>query len=467
MFLAVVDQTIVATALPAIAGDLGQVERVSWIVVAYLVAATIIAPVYGRLGDVFGRRRMMLVALVITMIGSVLCAISWSMEMLTVARVVQGLGGGGLMTTSQALIGDTIPPRDRARYQGYLSGVMVTSSTFGPVVGGLLTEAFGWQSVFLVNIPVALLAMTLAIRLPATIGSDTPFRFDFLGVLLFALFIASALALLEQVQALDAAALPLAGLLLVVTIVACVLLFWREKRAPDPLLPIPILREPSVWRSDVLAALHGGMLVSLMTFSPIYYRLIHDLAPAKTGVLMLPLAAGIGISSMVTGRIMSRTGYTAVFPSWGLLIVALLLVVLAVFSPRMSAVEVSALLGFTALFMGTTMGVVQVTVQSAVGRGRLGVGAATVQFSRSLGAALGTAGVATVLFASMTLIDPETAGMLGPILQDPGLLASLPPARQDLIIAEMGDAFRAGFLTIALFSAVAGVVAWTLPMRRI
>ena len=159
MFLAVVDQTIVATALPAIAATLGGVERLSWVVVAYLVAGTIAAPVYGQLRDVYGGKRMMFVALAIFLVASLLCAVSTSIEMLSAARLLQGLGGGGLMTLSQALIGETIPPRERARYQGYLAGVMVTSSTFGPVVGGLLTHSFGWRSVFLINVPLTLLAV--------------------------------------------------------------------------------------------------------------------------------------------------------------------------------------------------------------------------------------------------------------------------------------------------------------------
>ena len=154
MFLAVVDQTIVATALPAIAASLGSVERVSWVVVSYLVAGTIAAPVYGQLRDVYGGKRMMFVALGIFLVASLLCAVSTSVEMLSLARVLQGLGGGGLMTLSQALIGETIPPRERARYQGYLAAVMVTSSVFGPVAGGYLTHHFGWRSVFLVNLPL-------------------------------------------------------------------------------------------------------------------------------------------------------------------------------------------------------------------------------------------------------------------------------------------------------------------------
>src|SRR5262245_12153617 len=165
MFLAVVDQTIVATALPAVVADLGGVERVSWVVVAYLMAGTIAAPVYGQLRDVYGGKRVMLAALGVFLCGSLLCAGSVSVEMLALARVLQGLGGGGLMTLSQALIGEAVPPRERARYQGYLAGIMVTSSTFGPVVGGYLTQHFGWRSVFLVNLPLIVIAGLLTLRL--------------------------------------------------------------------------------------------------------------------------------------------------------------------------------------------------------------------------------------------------------------------------------------------------------------
>jgi multidrug resistance protein len=170
MFLAVVDQTIVATALPAIAAGTGAVERVSWIVVAYLIAATIAAPIYGRLGDAFGRRKLMFVALAVFIVASVLCAAAPTIEMLTFARVLQGLGGGGLMTLSQALIGESIPPRERARYQGYLAAIAVTANSFGPVAGGYLTEHFGWPSIFLVNVPIGIGAVALTWRLPAHRG---------------------------------------------------------------------------------------------------------------------------------------------------------------------------------------------------------------------------------------------------------------------------------------------------------
>ena len=177
MFLAVVDQTIVATALPAIAAATGQVERASWVVVSYLIAATIAAPIYGRLGDAFGRRRLMFAALTVFILASLLCAAASTIELLTLARVLQGFGGGGLMTLSQALVGEAIPPRERARYQGYLASVAVCANTFGPVAGGFLTEHFGWQSIFLINVPIGLGAVALTSRLssPKTRAKASPF----------------------------------------------------------------------------------------------------------------------------------------------------------------------------------------------------------------------------------------------------------------------------------------------------
>jgi MFS family permease len=236
MFLAMVDGTIVATALPSIAGSLGDVDRVSWVVVSYLVAATITAPVYGRLGDLLGRRRLLFVALAMSITASVLCALSTSVMMLVSARTLQGMGGGGLMTLAQALIGEAVPPRDRGRYQGYLAAIGVSSSTFGPVAGGFLTQYLGWQSVFLVNIPIGLTAVLLLLRLPDRTGSGEPVRFDFLGLILFASFIASMLVMLQQVRTIRAADMLVLGGLLAMSLASILLLIWREKRAPDPLL---------------------------------------------------------------------------------------------------------------------------------------------------------------------------------------------------------------------------------------
>ncbi|HEX2255466.1 MAG TPA: MFS transporter [Afifellaceae bacterium] len=468
MFMAMVDQTIIAAALPAIGADLGSVDRLTWVVVGYLVAATVAAPVYGRLGDVFGRRRLLFVALCLAVPGSLLCAVATSVEALAAARMLQGLGGGGLMTLAQALIGETIPPRERARYQGYLAGVAVVSSTFGPVVGGLLTEWLGWRSVFLFNLPVGLLAAGLALRLPGRAGSGGPFRFDVPGLLLFAVFISSVLATLQLVQRVDAALLRSIGALALLAIVACALLVWREKRAPHPLLPLGVLGNPSIWRSDALAAMHGAMLVSLMTFAPIYYRVVHGSPASEIGLLVLPMTAGIGIGAMATGRTISRTGYTAIFPAWGLMLVVLILAGLAFNSDRLPALAMSVGLGVAALFMGTVMTVVQVTVQSAAGQAMLGSAAASVQFSRSLGAALGTATVGAVLFASIVGPEMSAAEVLSLTLQaSPEAWADGSPERLAAARQAVAAGFRFAFLTVACFGLVGIALAWTIPLRRI
>jgi EmrB/QacA subfamily drug resistance transporter len=468
MFLAVADQTIVATALPTIASDLGEIERASWVVVSYLIANTIAAPVYGRLGDTYGRRPMMIAALSIFMVGSVLCAFSPNIEWLTAFRVLQGFGGGGLMTLSQALIGETIPPRERGRYQGYLAGVSVSSSTFGPVAGGYLTEAFGWQSIFWVNVPLGLLAMLLVLRLPSHPSDRRRTTFDAPGLVLFIMFVAPVILALEQLQRLQPSTLPMALGLIAFGLFALVILVWQEKHSTSPLIPPALFKEPSIWRSDGLAACHGAALVSLITFLPIYLRAVRGASPAETGLMLLPLTFGIGLGSLITGQIVTRTGRTAIFPSFGLPAATLGLLFLAFWTPHLSVRELPWAWGVVALCMGTVMGVVQLTVQAVAGPRRLGTSAAMVQFSRSVGAAFGTATVAAVLFAILAASDRQTAAMFGTIIEvGPDAITKLEPARQAIVQAEIGDAFRAAFITIAMFTGVGSLLAWTMPLRRV
>jgi MFS family permease len=468
MFLAMVDQTIVAAALPAIAGDLGGADRISWIVIAYLIAATIASPVYGRLGDVLGRKRLMFVALTILMAASVLCGFSTNIAMLTVGRVIQGFGGGGLMTLSQALIGETVPPRQRARYQGFLASVAVFSTAFGAVAGGFLTEHFGWRSVFFVSVPVGLLAMVLVRRLAVRAPKAEPFRFDGVGLLLFVVFITSTLVMLHQVQDFTPAVLWPSLALLALALVAIVLLVQRERRTKHPLFPISLFRDPVIWRCDAMALGHGAALVALVTFLPIYLRVGLGAAPGEIGLSLLPVTACVPIGSILTGLLVSRSGRTAIFPSVGLLIGVPLLIVAGLSLEHLSATQLSLLLGLSALFMGTVMGVVQVSVQSAAGLTMLGTAAASVQFSRSIGAAVGTAVVGIVLFAVMSATDSDAAHMFAAILQQgPDVLLTLPEAQRVAIPREIVGAFRAAFFTIAAFEAGVLVLAWSLPLRRI
>lgn len=469
MFLASVDSTIVASALPTIAAKLGNVEQVSWIVVAFLVAATIAAPVYGKLGDVVGRRRMLFVALSINLVAYVLCALAPSVPLLILARVLHGFGAGGLMTLAHALIGESVPPRERGRYQGYNATVYVSASMFGPVAGGWLTQQWGWQSVFLVNIPLCLLAFVLAFRLkPAHITPGTRLNFDFPGAILFALFIAPALLALEQMRHFDLAALPRAGLLLAFALAALALLLRQEHRASSPLLPIHLLKQSAVWRTDALAAASGAAITALITFLPIYLAVVRGVPPGGIGLLMLPLTALTAVGSLLTGRTISATGHTAIIPSIGQAICAALVVVLAITGPGLSDLQLSILLGGIALSSGTAMPVVQVTLQLLAGPRHLGAASASVQFSRSIGGAVGAALVSAVLFAALAAMDGEVAALFGRIIQEGrAALATLPAPRAAEAQTEIQDAFRAAFLTVAALSASASALAWSIPLRKI
>jgi len=468
MFLAALDQTIVATALPAIVGELGDVERISWIVVSYLVASTIAAPVYGRLGDVLGRKRMMFLALSVFIAASVLCAAAASVIMLALARILQGLGGGGLMTLSQALIGESVPPRQRGKYQGYLSATFVCASTFGPVAGGYLTQHFGWQSVFLVNLPLGLVAVGLAMRLPRMHVGGGRLQFDIWGTLFFAAFVVPLLLALEQAQRFDLAVLPAMAALLAAAAGALVLLLRQERRAPAPLLPLALFRQAAIWRTDLMAACLAGATISLITFVPVYLQVVRGTSPSETGLLLLPLTAGIGVGSLFTGRMIAATGRTTIFPEIGLSFSLGLSIAFALLAPRLSLGVLPWLLGVTALSFGTGMPVVQMTVQTIAGPKFLGAAAASVQFSRSIGAALGTAMVATVLFAVLSRTDRDTAAHFADIMQRGAqVLVQLPQERRAIVQAQIADAFRAAFLMIAGFAGCGLALSWAIPLKRL
>lgn len=468
MFLAVVDQTIVATALPAIAAATGEVERASWIVVSYLIAATIAAPIYGRLGDSFGRRKVMFSALSLFIVASILCAAAPTVELLALARILQGLGGGGLMTLSQALIGETIPPRERARYQGYLAAIAVCANTFGPVAGGFLTEHFGWQSIFLVNIPIGLGAMVLTKRLPNATTARLPWRADPGGLLFFTVFVGTTLLALEQVQHVELASLPLGGVLFAVGLISLVLLVRHENRTASPLIPLALLRQPAIWRSDAMAACHGAALVSLITFLPVYLEVVRGFTPSTTGLLLVPLTIGIGTGSLVTGRLVNTTGLTTIFPIIGLPLCTGNFIVLAFWASGLGLAGLSVLMLLTGLFMGTVMGVVQVSVQSVAGQMRLGEAAASVQFSRSIGAAFGTAMVATLLFAVLAIRNPDAAAVFAAMVEHAkNAGATLSAEQRTAIAGDIAVGFRAAFMMMALFTTTGFFLALTNPLRRI
>jgi len=336
------------------------------------------------------------------------------------------------------------------------------------VAGGFLAQHLGWQSIFLINLPLGLIAAVLTLRLPSHPHPSGRWQIDGWGILLFALLVAPLILALERAQHLDPSALPTILGLVALAIFALVLLIRREQATASPLLPIALLRQATIWRSDALAACHGAALVSLITFLPIYLIVVRGISPSQTGLLLLPLMIGIGIGSMLTGRMVTVSGRTAIFPSYGLILVTLNLLLLALGAPHIGTAQLAWVLLWNGLCMGTVMGVVQITVQSASGPRMLGEAAASVQFSRSIGAAFGTAAVASVLFAALSATDRETAELFGALMeQGPSVLSALPLARQAIVQSEIAEAFRSAFLVIAAFAGAGALLAMSIPLRRI
>ncbi len=468
MFLAALDNTIVSTALPAIAGQLGEVERVSWVVVSYLVAGTIAAPVYGRLGDALGRKRVMVMALGLFVLASIGCALAPSIVALAAARVLQGFGGGGLMTLSNALVGEVVPPRERGRYQGYTATIFVSASSFGPVAGGWLTQSLGWQSIFWINVPLGLLALALTLRLPTVKPVTGRFRFDYLGLGLFTFTIVPLLLALEAAQKFRIESMPGVAAALCLAGVSGFLLLRQQTKAPLPLLPIGLLRQEAIWRTTILACCSGATVVSLFTFIPIYLEVVRSTSPTETGLRMLPLTACIAVGGTLSGQIITRTGRAAIIPSIGQPILAALVLIFAFLGPYLSLGQLPFLFFATSIACGTAMAVVQTTVQMVAGPRMLGAAAASIQFSRSVGSAMGAALVGAVLFATLAATDPETAKLFARLVETgPEALASLSPSRLAEVQDQIATAFRAAFIAIAGFPLLGAWMAWTMPVRRI
>ncbi len=462
MFLALSDQSIIGTALPSIVSQLGQPELLSLVVVGYLATVTIVAPIYGRFGDAFGRRRMLLIALAIFAAGGLICALAQSMPMLVAGRILQGAGGGGVLALVHALFGEQVPPRVRARYQGYFATILVTSNAAGPVMGGLLADAFGWRAIFYCSVPMALISMALIATLPRGMASGRQ-KFDFPGLILFALFVVSLLAALNRVQGFTEQDFLMAGMLGLAALLALWSLARFERRAKPPFLPVDLFGNPTIWRAVLVAAAQGGIVLGLLTIVPLHLRLVHGISASEIGIMVAPIAIGTAFGSMITGLLVSHTGRTAIFPSWGLAVVASILTSIAVLLPSITPVQLAVMLGIMATFGGSVMSVVQVTVLAATGAARIGDGAAAIQYCRSLGGAVVTALASCALFLGLSLsggVDPETLVLAmasaGPEAGSAGVV---------MLEAILGGQMAFGLL--ALTAATASFLMWTMPLRRI
>jgi EmrB/QacA subfamily drug resistance transporter len=469
MFLAAADQTILASALPTIASRLGGFEDLSWVVIAYLLAASVAAPLYGHLGDRFGRRRMLLSALAVFTLASLGCALAPSLIALIVGRAVQGLGGGGLMTLSQSLLGENVPPRERGRFQGYFAAVFALASTSGPVLGAYLTEHLSWRSVFAINLPLGVAAIVLALRIPnSPPARQSGYQPDFVGI---ALFCAATVGLLYALSSaghrLPFDAWPLYALIAIVVVGFAGLYAW-ERRQAHPILPLHLLRMPAIVRSDLVVMCFAATLFATVLYLPLYLQIGRGLGIGKSGTLLLPITLAIVVGATTAGRMVSRTGKVVVFPIVGLSLATLALVALAAsltIAPIAAIVVLNALIG---IGLGMVMPPIQVTVQHTAGRESLGSAIGTLSLSRSIGGAIGVAIVGAIVFLSIGYANPELAKTIQRVMEaGPEYLSRLAAGDRAAISMELDHTFRIVFLTIAAISGSGVLIARTIPQPEL
>jgi EmrB/QacA subfamily drug resistance transporter len=447
MFMAAVDQTLLATATPAIAASLGGLTDTSWVAVAYLLSSASVVPLYGRLGDQRGRREMLLVAIGIFSLGSLACGLAQSLPQLIAARVIQGLGGAGLMTLSQALIGELIAPRERVRFQAYFAMVFTLASITGPVVGGIAVSHLSWRWLFLANLPLAAFAAWRLSKLPRSQPHpEQSGTHDIAGIALFALSTVTGLYWLTSGGHHFAWSSVPSGALLAVSIVALAALIMRERRHASPFLPVDLLREKAILLSLVTTLIFASCMFAMVFFLPIYLQLGHRVSALQSGLLLLPLTAGMVLGALAAGRFVARTGRAKWVPVTGLSLSSFALLVLAMLAPKPGIVSC---LGFiTGLGFGVIMPINQVVVQIVAGRTRLGAVTAMVSLFRSLGAASGAAIFGAVVYALMPSVD----------------ISTLAHAATEVPAEAVTRAFHIAFAAAACVAAIGALVASRIPV---
>ncbi|MGO4407187.1 MDR family MFS transporter [Bosea sp. RAF48] len=389
LFLAALDQTIVATALPTIGRELNDVTHLSWVVTIYLLASTAVTPLYGKLADIHGRRVVLLSGIAVFVVGSVACALAPSLWLLVLARFIQGLGGGGLIALAQTIVADMVPPKERGRYQVYFASVFMSSSLLGPVLGGVLAEQLHWSVIFWINVPLGFVAywMTSSAlkRLPR---HERPHKLDVLGALLMTLGTVSLLlALSWGGTAYPWRSLPIAGVV-GMSLALWALFAWRLRTASEPLIPLDLLGNRVVRRGTVAAGFGMGTFIGLTIYLPLYFETVMGMSATHSGLGLLPLTCGTVVGATSSGRAMSHvTNYKRV-PLAGLFVALAGTAVLSAFSGQLPLLAFSAILAVVSIGFGTLLPVATVSIQNAVSAHQLGTATAVANFFRQIGGAL-------------------------------------------------------------------------------
>lgn len=462
ILLASLGQTIVTTALPIIVGDLGGLEHISWAITAYLLAATIAAPLCGKLGDMFGRKIILQAGILIFLAGSGLAALSWDMTTLVLARVVQGFGGGGLIVTAMASVGDFVAPRQRGKMQSFVGATFGLSTVIGPLLGGVIVEHFAWRWLFLVNLPVGIMALlVIAMAFPER-PERIKRKIDYAGAALLATML-SSLVLYTSVGGTILPWLSPAGLALVaISLISLACFVIVEQRAQEPILPLFLFRNNAFIVSNGVGFAVGVVMFGSITFIPFFLQIVKGLAPTQAGLGLVPMMMGLIVSSAVTGIIMSRTGRYRILPIISTAILCLGTILMSTIGPETDVLIISSYMVLVGLGIGPVMSVGVTAIQNAVPHHVLGVGTASANMFRQIGGSVGVA-VLGAVFANRLGVELAVNGSSvgqGSVTVE-SIAALSEPAREAAINA-YAMALHPVFWCAAVVAAMAFALSWCL-----
>ncbi|HEY7235583.1 MAG TPA: MDR family MFS transporter [Gemmatimonadaceae bacterium] len=470
MLLAALDSTIVSTALPTIVGELGGLARLSWVVTMYLVALTVVAPLYGKLGDLHGRKVALESAIVLFLAGSVLCGLSASMTQLIGFRAIQGLGAGGLIVTTQAVVGDIVPPRDRGRYQGIFGAAFGIATIAGPLCGGYLTTHLSWRWIFYANVPLGIVALVvIASSLPSTADRRQP-TIDYAGTALLAAAL-SAIVLLSDVSGALRPRSPMMFFLIAAALVSLAAFVLVERRAVEPVLPLRLFANRTFAVASAVGLIVGFTLFGSVTYLPLFLQVVKGASPTASGLQMLPMMVGMLATSIVSGQLISYTGRYRFFPIAGTLVMALGLYLLSRMSAGTSTLGASITMLVLGLGLGLVMQVLVIAVQNAVAYGDLGAGTSGATLFRLVGGSLGTAVLGALFSSSLThalaRALPSSARVSGHGALNQQTMSQLSPALRDVYVHAFTVALGAIFVVAAAVALVGFLLAWLMPERAL
>ncbi|QLY34950.1 DHA2 family efflux MFS transporter permease subunit [Nocardia huaxiensis] len=470
MLMAALDQTIVSTALPTIVADLGGAGHIAWVVSSYLVTEAIATALAGKFGDMFGRKLVFQISGLIFILGSIVAGLAHDMTLLIIARGIQGVGAGGLMVTSMALIADTIPLRERGKYQGALGAVFGLTTVLGPTLGGLFTDHLSWRWCFYVNVPLAIFMILLAARtLPHVKAAAKPI-IDYLGVALIAVGVTCLILALEWGGQEYAWGSPMIIGLFITAAVAVALFIPVELRATEPTIPMKLFRSNVFTVCSILSFIVGFAMLGAMTFLPAFLQYVMGVNATASGLRTLPLVVGLFTTSILSGIVVGRTGHYKVFPIVGTAVMAVGLYLMSTMGRDTGFWEQSLYMLILGLGIGLTMQVLTIAVQNSVPYADLGTATSGVTFFRTIGSAFGTAIFGT-LYTNQLTPKLETAvmetGVPPQVAQSPEELRKLPEAQANPIIDAYASSIDHVFRWVVPVAIVGFLVAWFLKQVKL